>query len=569
MGPCSLLLNQCWRLSCQREASLFRQACHDPQAAQERTLRRILSIGADQQWGRRWGLSRHMSIAEFRARVPVTNYEDYRTAIERILEGDDNPLTRESVDLLEPTSGSTSSAKLIPYTRSLRCEFRRALAVWIADLFGRRPDTMRGRAYWAVSPACHPTSVTAHGIRIGFEDDTSYLGPLARWIVQPLLAVPPCVARLPRGVDWQYVSLWYLLQANHLSLVSIWSPTFLISMLSSLEDWRESLARDLADGICRPAGEGANQGILSQPARRTQAGQHASRWLGQNLALSELTRRLWPSLAAISCWTEGASRRYVPPLRELFPHAEILPKGLLSTEGIVSIPLVDEPGGALALRSHFLEFQPLNSTATALAHELAVGQRYRVILTTGGGLYRYRTGDVIDVVGARQRCPLVQFVGREATSDMVGEKLEELFVREVLDQTLGAFENRLRFALLVPNEDERRYQLYLDLDLESDPQTCDGVRSLEEDLERRLSANPYYRQARELKQLAAARLVMARTARGTMRRIYDAICLATATRPGDLKPVSLEIDARRARDFSIRLAQESCESTTGRDVGAS
>jgi len=42
-------------------------------------------------------------------------------------------LTEEPVLLLEPTSGSTSAKKLIPYTRGLQREFSSAIGKWLWD----------------------------------------------------------------------------------------------------------------------------------------------------------------------------------------------------------------------------------------------------------------------------------------------------------------------------------------------------------------------------------------------------------------------------------------------------
>ena len=51
-----------------------------------------------------------------------------------------------------------------------------------------------------------------------------------------------------------------------------------------------------------------------------------------------------------------------------------------------------------------------------LAHELERGRTYSVVVTTGGGLYRYRLGDLVNVVGFEAGCPLLRFVGREEAS---------------------------------------------------------------------------------------------------------------------------------------------------------
>ena len=144
----------------------------------------------------------------------------------------------------------------------------------------------------------------------------------------------------------------------------------------------------------------------------------------------------------------------LPEARRLMPHVEFQPKGLLSTEAFVSLPLVGRAGAALAIRSHFFEFEELDSsTPTALgagrfrlAHQVENGERYRVVVTTAGGLYRYHLYDEVTVTGFINQCPLLRFVGKsDRVSDLVGEKLNEPHVHRVLD---GVF-NDLQLACQV------------------------------------------------------------------------------------------------------------------------
>ena len=50
----------------------------------------------------------------YQQRVPLSRYEDYAEAIDRIAEGGRGVLTRDRVELLEPTSGTSGGEKLDP-----------------------------------------------------------------------------------------------------------------------------------------------------------------------------------------------------------------------------------------------------------------------------------------------------------------------------------------------------------------------------------------------------------------------------------------------------------------------
>ena len=200
-----------------------------------------------------------------------------------------------------------------------------------------------------------------------------------------------------------------------------------------------------------------------------------------------------------------------------------------------------------ALRSHFLEFLPANSDQTKLVHELTIAQRYQVVITTGGGLYRYRTGDWVQVTGQLQRCPLVRFVGRDATTDLVGEKLSDQFVGAALQRLLGETDAPVSFALLVPDVDRCRYRLFMQTSKHLHPSV--SIDELSGRLDQLLSENPYYRQARELGQLPAPQLVVDSSAEHALQALYTSIAIFHGSRPGSLKPVALETNADRAKDF--------------------
>ena len=88
-----------------------------------------------------------------------------------------------------------------------------------------------------------------------------------------------------------------------------------------------------------------------------------------------------------------------------------------------------------------------------------------MVLTTGGGLYRYRLQDLVEVTGHTAPgggCPVLRFVGREGhVSDWFGEKLHERHVRTALEGVLAAGALQPEFAMLacerpaLPDEEGR------------------------------------------------------------------------------------------------------------------
>jgi hypothetical protein len=299
----------------------------------------------------------------------------------------------------------------------------------------------------------------------------------------------------------------------------VWNPTFLTLLVDRLSEWGEALARDM-----RPDTRRAD--VLRTALRAAT--------LGERHAI------LWPHLQVISCWTDANAAAPAAHVARLFPHARIQGKGLIATEGFISLPLVGHEGAALAVRSHFLEFARVNAEnemsedAPSLAHELDRGQRYAVIVTTGGGLYRYQLHDVVEVVGHVRECPLIRFVGRQGyVSDWFGEKLNEAYVARVLRETFDVFGVAPAFAMLACDDtlSPPAYVLYIDTS-----ESADVLERVGGSIELRLRDSFHYDYARRLGQLATLRVFRAEGANDA----YLTAAVRGGQRAGDVKPLTLD-----------------------------
>jgi hypothetical protein len=250
------LLNTAWMLKCSAEAVLFARASRRVADIQARLLLQTLWANRNTDFGRAHRFVAITDARTYQERVPLATYDDFTEDIRRIAAGEADVLTCEPVLLLEPTSGTTGGEKLIPYTAGLRRQFQRGVAVWIADLFHRRPAVRAGRAYWSLSPMLGPPRRSPGGLPIGFDDDIAYLGWTEQFALLRLLVTPPEVAHLPDMESFRYCTLLFLLAADDLALISVWSPTFLTALLAPLGEWQERLCHDLRCGSLSPRATG-------------------------------------------------------------------------------------------------------------------------------------------------------------------------------------------------------------------------------------------------------------------------------------------------------------------------
>jgi hypothetical protein len=520
-----------WMAGCWTPYRSLRRAQANPAAAQAALLDGLLSANASSAYGRKFGFRRLRSAREFQSAVPIVGYDELRPWIERIMAGEQTVLTQEPVLMLEKTSGSSNAAKYIPYTSSLRREFQHAVGAWMFDLHTHIPAMICGTAYWAITPLAREPEVTPGGLRVGFENDTEYLGATERLLLQKILAVPEEVAHIPELDTALYVTLRFLLQSPSLSFISVWAPSFLTILIEHLHSNAERLLADLRDGMVRPlrplpeaVAPALHKGLRADPARARLL-KHA--WRESGLLRAQ---DLWPNLRVISCWTDASSRMAVPALRKLFPGVHIQGKGLLATEGVVSLPLVEHGVCMAAATSHFCEFIGQPGASPQLLHELEANHEYSVLLTTGGGLYRYRLGDRVRVTGFAGNTPLLEFLGKEdGVSDLCGEKLNPAFVGSVLEELTIEHAYISDFAMLAPSQQESlRYVLFLE--------GAASPSDLAVRLDSKLTKNPHYAFCRRLGQLAAPRVFQITSDAGGS---YLRRCVAMGQRAGAVKAVAL------------------------------
>ncbi len=383
---------------------------------------------------------------------------------------------------------------------------------------------MGGPSYWAISPAVtnHP-SIPGGVIPIGFDSDSRYLGGARQALARCILAVPDAVARISDVSAFQYTTALFLLHARNLRLVSVWHPSFFERLLDGIAINHDRLIHDIEHGTLSVSPPLANQitAAVLPLLRPNRSRARELRKVGGHPPL------VWPHLSLISCWGDGPSTAAAIQLANRCGGITVQPKGLLASEAVVTIPFAGRH--PLAVRSHFFEFADAGGEIR-LAHELQRGLEYSVLLTTGGGLYRYRLGDRVRVDDIVYNTPSLRFVGRDdRVSDLFGEKLSDGFVSNVLEQLFA--DRRPHFALLAPHRTGTQfaYALFVSPDAAVSP-------NLAARLEDALRENPHYAWCVDLGQLAPARII--RVGSGAAYAFVDA-CVASGQRLGDVKVASL------------------------------
>jgi hypothetical protein len=519
------IANSLWLASSATAFLEFKRAAGRPAIAQKTSLYRAVGRNSDTVYGRAHGFGEIRDYQDFARKVPVVDYEELEPWIRRIAAGEQNVLTAERVTHLIPTSGTSSGRKLIPFTAALQREFDSAIGAWVFDLYCRHPSAALGTAYWSITPAVGHLDGERSAVPIGFEEDSSYLGGAKKKLLAGGMAVPSEVRLVQDVVVFRYVTLLCLLRRGDLGLISVWHPSFLLLLLDAMPTYWGDLLRDLHEGTCKYE---ADLPIATREAIQSHSQPRRARQLEQ--AGVQCPDFIWPKLQVISCWGDAHAEGPLKELQRRLPNIPIQPKGLLSTEAFVTFPL-----GALyplAIRSHFFEFLD-DDGHSHLAHELREGGEYEVIVTTGGGLYRYRLGDRVKVTAFLRETPSLRFLGRNGIiSDRCGEKLSEAFVTSALAEVTSSLREPPRFALLAPDETSGsvRYTLFIEAEIDE---------GFGKRLDDALKRNPHYSYCRQLGQLLPAEVIR------VADHGYEAYIeheMAQGKRMGEIKPCALSTD---------------------------
>jgi hypothetical protein len=429
----SLLIGTVGRLAAKRVEA----AAADPEAAQLRVLREIVTRNHDTEFGREHRFGEIDGLAAWRKSVPVATYEDLRPSIDRMARGERGVLTAEAPEMFARTSGTTGSPKLIPVTPACR---RRAHAdasrafLWYA--LHDHPTILDGKAMSLVSPAVE--GKTEAGIPFGSTSGAMYRGYPGP--VQRSYAVPYEAFEI-EDYDAEYYVLQRVALGCDVTFLCTPNPTSILRLCETADENAEDMLRDVHDGtlrsdldIPREIREAVLARCPADPERAKLLRKARARRGGRLLPCD-----YWPNLALISCWKGGTVGFHLRRIGEWFDPGGSAPVpirdlGWLASEVRGSVPVSDDGlAGVPTIGRNLFEFVETDEVEAGddasrwtfrSPHELEEGREYYAFVTTTGGLYRYDMNDVVRAEGRFGATPRLVFVrkGRDVTS-LTGEKL--------------------------------------------------------------------------------------------------------------------------------------------------
>jgi hypothetical protein len=442
-----------------RLARAFLRQTQQADQVQRALLQTFLSRNASSQFGSEHAFAQIKDPDDYRRRVPIRDYAGHEPYIAEVRKGNLGALFGPDTDVLmfAMTSGTTATPKTIPVTKESLRAYRDGWKIWGIRAFDDHPAILAH----GLKPILQLVSdwrerQTEGGIPCGAI--TGLTAAMQNPLVRGSYCMPPATMRVKDVDSKYYLALRLSLHRNVGALMAA-NPSTLLGIARLGERNAAQLLRDLAQGTLDSQWDIPTDVRNSLASAIRKKHPRIVKSLEKSIEHHGALRpaHFWPSLDFVANWTGGTMGAYLSSYPDWFGDTPVRDIGLIASEGRFTIPISDHtPAGVLDIRHHFFEFLPETQIGhdqpdTLLAHELKPGDRYYILPTTAGGLYRYQISDLIRCTGFEGRAPLIEFLNKGAHfSSLAGEKLSEFQVVEAVDQTARDLGLRLSGYLLLP-----------------------------------------------------------------------------------------------------------------------
>uniref|UniRef100_A0A8C1ZA27 GH3 domain containing n=1 Tax=Cyprinus carpio TaxID=7962 RepID=A0A8C1ZA27_CYPCA len=375
-----------------RQRNRLESDTRDIHRVQEETLLQRLQKHSDTVYGKHYAFRSIKDTETFQQQHPVTDYNHYEKFVERVAKGEQNVLISEKPLILAMTSGTSGSSRMLLSTKDTNTEFfLQGVTICLDAMRHTFPatDCLQKTLKLFYSPIFRQSEA---GIPIGPNSST----PASSKHMLHLYTTPAPV----------YQERWK-------DLVVDVEVGMINSNLSLKADVRRALEK-----LMKPDPERAAE-LTAQFEE----------------GFERIALRIWPQLHLVLTVDSGSNQIYGEMLRRQYcKDIPFYSPFYAATEGLIGVnlwPQQESRQYLLCPRSMFCEFIPeedLDSERpkTLLMEQLQEGHNYELLVTNASGLFRYRIGDVVKVVGFHNQCPKVEFQYRRGQMLSVrGEKVSE------------------------------------------------------------------------------------------------------------------------------------------------
>uniref|UniRef100_A0A2P2KCQ0 Jasmonic acid-amido synthetase JAR1-like n=1 Tax=Rhizophora mucronata TaxID=61149 RepID=A0A2P2KCQ0_RHIMU len=408
----------------------FEAMTKDAARIQRETLKKILEENGSSEYLQNLGLNGRTDQDSFKACVPLVTHKDLELYIQRIADGDSSAiLTGKPITTLSLSSGTTQGKrKLLPFNDEL---MDTTLQIYKTSFAFRNREFPIGNGKALQFIYGSKDGKTKGGLAAGTATTNVFRNSRyknAMMAIQSQCCSPDEVIFGPDFHQSLYCHLLCgLIFHEEIQLVS---STFAHSIVLAFRTFEESW-----EELCNDIRKGELSSRITSPALR----EAMSKLLRPNPELADLIYdrcsnlsswyglipELFPNVKYIYGIMTGSMEHYLKKLRHYARELPLLSADYGSSEGWIAAnvnPNLPPEMATFAVLPNigYFEFIPLRDTAEDIYREpkpigltdVKIGEEYEIVVTTFAGLYRYRLGDAVKVMGFHNSTPELKFVCR-------------------------------------------------------------------------------------------------------------------------------------------------------------
>jgi jasmonic acid-amino synthetase len=411
----------------------FEAVTKDAERVQRETLKKILTENGGTEYLQKWGLNGKTDPESYTSCVPLVTHADLEPYIHRIADGDSSPiLTGKPLTAITLSSGTTQGKpKFVPFNDELMAS---TLQIYLTSFaFRNREFPINGKALQFIYSS--KQFKTKGGITAGTATTNVFRNSNFKKTMKSMQSSSCSPDDVIFGPDFHQSLYCHLLCGlifhDEVQLISSTFAHSLVHAFRTFEDVWEELVTDIRTGV------------LSSRVTALSVRNSMSKILKPNPELADtifekcsslknwycLIPAIFPNIRYVyGIMTGGSMELYVNKLRHYAGNVPLVCADYGASEGWIGAnvnPKLPPETATFAVLPNigFFEFIPLNESAED--HEkdktepkplgltqVKVGKEYEIIITSLAGLYRYRLGDVVKVMGFHNKTPELQFVRR-------------------------------------------------------------------------------------------------------------------------------------------------------------
>ncbi|GAB2245133.1 hypothetical protein Droror1_Dr00000626 [Drosera rotundifolia] len=407
----------------------FEEVTKDAKRVQAETLKKILEQNGAAEYLQNYGLDGRTDLESFKSCVPLVTHQELEPYIQRIIDGNTYPiLTGAPITTISLSSGTTQGKpKFVPFNEEL---FESTMQIYRTSFAYRNREfpIERGKALAFVYSS--KQFKTSGGLNAGTATTNLFRHPQFRERMKGIQSQCCSPDEVIFGPDFHqslYCHLLCGLLCRH--EVQFVSSTFahsIVHAFETFEQYWEQLCADIREGILSD--------VVTAPSIRAAM----SRVLRPNLELADLIHKkcssltnwyglipeLFPNAKYVLGIMTGSMEPYLKKLRRYAGWLPLVCADYGASEGWIAAnvnPKSSPESATFAVLPDigYFEFIPLNRECNGRSEpepvcltEVEVGQEYEVVITTFAGLYRYRLGDAVKVMGFHNSTPEIKFICR-------------------------------------------------------------------------------------------------------------------------------------------------------------